>query len=121
MVALQTSAAFRKSIGNNGACPRSAAWSWPASLSSTTIPCHWKVTDEAFREVFHFKHLHSHNGVSVLDSRGAAMGLQPNGHSRMSTLYSKQNCAQLGMESWDDWKPVTAPADAIGTLPARVN
>ncbi len=52
---------------------------------SRIIPCNWKVTAEAFLEVYHFRHIHSHDGVSVLDNRGAAMGLYPNGHSRMIT------------------------------------
>ena len=73
---------------------------------SRIVPCNWKVTAEAFLEVYHFRHIHSHDGVSVLDNRGAAMGLYPNGHSRMITPYSEQNCARLGMERWDDWKHV---------------
>ena len=55
---------------------------------SRIVPCNWKVTAEAFLEVYHFRHIHSHDGVSVLDNRGAAMGLYPNGHSRMITPYS---------------------------------
>ena len=73
---------------------------------SIVVPCNWKVTAEAFLEVYHFRHIHSHDGVSVLDNRGAAMGLYPNGHSRMITPYSEQNCTRLGMERWDDWKHV---------------
>jgi len=71
---------------------------------SSLIPCNWKVTAEAFLEVYHFRHIHSHNGVSTLDNRGAAMGLYPNGHSRMITPYSQQRLAALDMDSWDDWK-----------------
>jgi len=73
---------------------------------SRIVPCNWKVTAEAFLEVYHFKHIHSHDGVSVLDNRGAAMGLYPNGHSRMITPYSEQNVARMGMDRWDDWKPL---------------
>jgi len=88
---------------------------------SVTVPCNWKVTAEAFLEVYHFKHIHSHNGVSVLNNLGAAMGLYPNGHSRMITPYSTQNCERLGMDSWDDWKPVGVPAgDAIAGVPDMV-
>ncbi len=71
---------------------------------SRIIPCNWKVTAEAFLEVYHFRHIHSHDGVSVLDNRGAAMGLYPNGHSRMITPYSKQNVERLGLDGWDDWR-----------------
>jgi phenylpropionate dioxygenase-like ring-hydroxylating dioxygenase large terminal subunit len=71
---------------------------------SRIVPCNWKVTAEAFLEVYHFRHIHSHDGVSVLDNRGAAMGLYPNGHSRMITPYSKQNLERVGLSSWDDWR-----------------
>lgn len=73
---------------------------------SVVVPCNWKITAEAFLEVYHFRHIHSHDGVSVLDNRGAAMGLYPNGHSRMITPYSEQNCKNSGMAAWDDWKPL---------------
>jgi phenylpropionate dioxygenase-like ring-hydroxylating dioxygenase large terminal subunit len=89
---------------------------------SEIIPCNWKVTAEAFLEVYHFKHIHSHNGVSVLDNRGAAMGLYPNGHSRMITPYSEQNCARSGMAAWDDWKALDhGPFATIDTVPDMVD
>ena len=89
---------------------------------SEIIPCNWKVTAEAFLEVYHFKHIHSHDGVSVLDNRGAAMGLYPNGHSRMITPYSTQNCERNGMAAWDDWKPVDhGPFAAIEGVPPMVD
>ena len=89
---------------------------------SVIVPCNWKVTAEAFLEVYHFKHIHSHNGVSVLDNRGAEMGLYPNGHSRMITPYSEQNCERLGMASWDDWKPLdNGPFATIPTVPDMVD
>ena len=88
---------------------------------SITIPCNWKITAEAFLEVYHFKHIHSHDGVSSLDNRGAAMGLYPNGHSRMITPFSNQRQAGLGMTSWDDWKPVDqGPFPVIDTVPDMV-
>jgi phenylpropionate dioxygenase-like ring-hydroxylating dioxygenase large terminal subunit len=89
---------------------------------SIVVPCNWKVTAEAFLEVYHFKHIHSHNGVSVLDNRGAAMGLYPNGHSRMITPYSGQNCDRNGMADWDDWKTVDqGPFPVIDSVPAMVD
>jgi phenylpropionate dioxygenase-like ring-hydroxylating dioxygenase large terminal subunit len=89
---------------------------------SVIVPCNWKVTAEAFLEVYHFKHIHSHNGVSVLDNRGAAMGLYPNGHSRMITPYSTQNCERVGIASWDDWRSIPqAPFPAIDTVPDMVS
>ncbi len=89
---------------------------------SVVVPCNWKVSAEAFLEVYHFKHIHSHDGVSVLDNRGAAMGLYPNGHSRMITPYSTQACARSGMASWDDWKLLDHDGFAtIDTVPAMVD
>lgn len=89
---------------------------------SEIVPCNWKVTAEAFLEVYHFKHIHSHNGVSVLDNRGAAMGLYPHGHSRMITPYSEQNCARSGMTDWADWKRTDqGPLPVIDTVPGMVD
>jgi phenylpropionate dioxygenase-like ring-hydroxylating dioxygenase large terminal subunit len=86
------------------------------------VPCNWKVTAEAFLEVYHFRHIHSHDGVSVLDNRGAAMGLYPNGHSRMITPYSKQNIERSGMASWDDWQHLdTGPLATIDGVPGMVD
>ena len=89
---------------------------------SVIVPCNWKVTAEAFLEVYHFKHIHSHDGVSILDNRGAAMGLYPNGHSRMITPYSEQNAAQSGMNAWDDWNELDyGEFLTIDTVPPMVD
>ena len=89
---------------------------------SPIVPCNWKVTDEAFIEVYHFRHIHSHDGVSVLDNRGAAMGLYPNGHSRMITPFSKQHCERMGLADWDDWRHLDLdPFPVIDGVPAMVD
>ena len=89
---------------------------------SRIIPCNWKVTAEAFLEVYHFRHIHSHDGVSILDNRGAAMGLYPHGHSRMITPFSQQNIQRNGMTSWDDFKlRDTGPFPAIDGPPGMVD
>ncbi len=89
---------------------------------SMIIPCNWKITAEAFLEVYHFKHIHSHDGSSSLDNRGAAMGLYPNGHSRMVTPFSSQRRGGLGMDAWDDWKPIDqAPFAMIDGVPDMVS
>lgn len=76
---------------------------------SEIVPCNWKVTAEAFLEVYHFRHIHSRNGESLLDNRGATMGLLPNGCSRMVTPFSKSSYSALGMTNWDDYKHVVIP------------
>ena len=65
---------------------------------SEVVPCNWKVTAEAFLEVYHFRHIHQRDGESHLDNRGATMGLLPNGSSRMITPFSKASWAAFGME-----------------------
>ena len=89
---------------------------------SRIVPCNWKVTAEAFLEVYHFRHIHSHDGVSVLDNRGAAMGLYPHGHSRMITPFSKQHCDRMALAGWDDWRHLDqAPFKTIDGVPPMVD
>jgi phenylpropionate dioxygenase-like ring-hydroxylating dioxygenase large terminal subunit len=76
---------------------------------SEVVPCNWKVTAEAFLEVYHFRHIHSRNGEAQLDNRGATMGLLPNGASRMITPFAKTACTAVGMGDWDDWIHVELP------------
>ena len=76
-------------------------------MRSEIVPCNWKVTAEAFLEVYHFRHIHSRTGEVALDNRGATMGLLPNGCSRMITPFSKSTCAAKGMRDWADWQHLT--------------
>lgn len=76
---------------------------------SKVVTCNWKVAAEAFLEVYHFRHIHSRNGESQLDNRGATMGLLPNGHSRMVTPFSAGAATAAGMAAWDDWRHIEAP------------
>lgn len=83
------------------------------SVRSVTVPCNWKVTAEAFLEVYHFRHVHARGpagGDTALDHRGATMGLLPNGCSRMVTPFSASACAARGMASWSDWRHFTNPS-----------
>lgn len=68
------------------------------------VDCNWKVAVEAFQEVYHFRFLHDRGGFSVLDSRGAVMGLLENGNSRMVVPQSKQVVELGGRESWSDYR-----------------
>ena len=84
---------------------------------SEVVACNWKITAEAFLEVYHFRHIHQRNGVTALDNRGATMGLLPNGASRMVSPFSTQACAGLGMTAWDDWQDLKTPGfDDIATV-----
>ncbi|MFM8563355.1 MAG: aromatic ring-hydroxylating oxygenase subunit alpha [Acidimicrobiia bacterium] len=76
---------------------------------SEIVPCNWKVTAEAFLEVYHFRHIHARGGESLLDNRGATMGLLPNGCSRMITPFSRSSFTAIGMTDWDDYRHVVNP------------
>ena len=76
---------------------------------SEIVPCNWKVTAEAFMEVYHFKHIHMRDWGSLLENRGAAMGLYRNGHGRMITPYSQEEAERVGMKGWDDWQDIVDP------------
>ena len=73
------------------------------------VPCNWKVTAEAFLEVYHFRHIHGREGESLLDNRGAVMSLLPNGCSRMVTPYSRAAWTAIGMNNFDDFVHLVAP------------
>ena len=76
---------------------------------SEVVPCNWKVTAEAFLEVYHFRHIHSRGGESLLDNRGAVMSLLPNGASRMITPFSRATWSAMGMTDWDDFGHFETP------------
>ena len=85
------------------------------SRHSQTIGCNWKVTAEAFLEVYHFRHIHTRGAAgreTLLDSRGATMGLLANGCSRMVTPYSPSAAAASGMSDWSDWHHTVSPGFA---------
>lgn len=71
---------------------------------SEVVACNWKVTAEAFLEVYHFRHIHSRGGATTLDNRGATMGLLPHGCSRMVTPLARAAWEARGMDGWDDWR-----------------
>ena len=82
------------------------------AIESAIVKCNWKVTAEAFLEVYHFKHIHGNNGEAILDNRGASMGLLPHGCSRMITPFSGTACKARGMQDWSDWQHFTVPGFA---------
>jgi phenylpropionate dioxygenase-like ring-hydroxylating dioxygenase large terminal subunit len=56
----------------------------PAAIKSYELTCNWKLTMDAFLEVYHIKGIHPKTVGAALDERGAVMGLLPNGHTRMT-------------------------------------
>lgn len=88
------------------------------SLRREVIACNWKVTAEAFLEVYHFRHIHARGpagGDTALDNRGATMGLLPHGSSRMIVPFSAGACRARGMTDWSDWQHHADPA--LGDIP----
>lgn len=50
---------------------------------SRIMNCNWKCVVDAFQEVYHIKTVHPRTIGVVLDHTSAAVGLLPNGHSRL--------------------------------------
>jgi phenylpropionate dioxygenase-like ring-hydroxylating dioxygenase large terminal subunit len=90
---------------------------------SSVIACNWKVCAEAFLEVMHFRFIHARGPAgqdTLLDHRGAALALFPNGCSRMVTPFSASACRMRGMADWADWQQFTEPGfvdlDSVGPM-----
>ena len=47
------------------------------------LECNWKITMDAFQEVYHLKHIHPNTVDAAIDHRSASMALFPQGSSRM--------------------------------------
>lgn len=67
------------------------------------LECNWKVAVEAFQEVYHFRFIHDRGGYTVLNTKGASMGLFKHGNSRMVVPHSKEVVATTpDRASWRD-------------------
>lgn len=56
----------------------------PAAIRSYELECNWKLTMDAFLEVYHIKGIHPETVGPALDHTGAVMRLLPNGHTCMT-------------------------------------
>jgi phenylpropionate dioxygenase-like ring-hydroxylating dioxygenase large terminal subunit len=56
---------------------------------SIVVNCNWKCALDAFQEVYHINTLHPTTIAVALDHSAAAMGLLPNGNSRMCVRYAE--------------------------------
>jgi phenylpropionate dioxygenase-like ring-hydroxylating dioxygenase large terminal subunit len=80
----------------------------PAAIKSYVVECNWKLTMDAFLEVYHVKGIHPKTVGLALDHRGAVMGLLPNGHTRMT-------CPTVGPSSSSNSGMPRIPAGDIAT------
>jgi phenylpropionate dioxygenase-like ring-hydroxylating dioxygenase large terminal subunit len=87
------------------------------SRATVLLRTNWKVATEAFQEVYHFKHIHHHDGVALLDQRGVTHAMFPHGHSRMVTPLAKRQQEMMGMSGPTDWEAAASNArdSLIGT------
>ncbi|MBN8841967.1 MAG: hypothetical protein J0H88_01875 [Sphingomonadales bacterium] len=87
------------------------------SRATVLLRTNWKVATEAFQEVYHFKHIHHHEGVVSLDQRGVTHAMFPHGHSRMVTPFAKRQQVAMGMAGPTDWEAAadSARESLIGT------
>jgi len=86
------------------------------------VACNWKVTAEAFLEVYHLRTVHPRTVAGFLDHRGATMGLLDHGHTRMVTPIRPEVLAAgprtLGLPEIEGLDPLFAEANvAYGLFP----
>jgi phenylpropionate dioxygenase-like ring-hydroxylating dioxygenase large terminal subunit len=88
----------------------------PAAIRSYTVECNWKLTMDAFLEVYHIKGIHPKTVGEALDHRGAVMGLLPNGHTRMTCPTNRPPAEQRDLRGYGDTSRSSMPAVAAGEI-----
>jgi phenylpropionate dioxygenase-like ring-hydroxylating dioxygenase large terminal subunit len=88
----------------------------PAEIKTYELECNWKLTMDAFLEVYHIKGIHPTTVGEALDHRGAVMGLLPNGHTRMTCPTNAPQEDQRKLRGYGDGKVVTMPTVPAGEI-----
>lgn len=88
----------------------------PAAIKSYTLECNWKLTMDAFLEVYHIKGIHPQTVGAALDHRGAVMGLLPNGHTRMTCPTNLPPAQQRELRGYGDRDRNGMPTVAAGEI-----
>jgi phenylpropionate dioxygenase-like ring-hydroxylating dioxygenase large terminal subunit len=88
----------------------------PAAIRSYELECNWKLTMDAFLEVYHIKGIHPKTVGEALDHRGAVMGLLPNGHTRMTCPTNAPPEDQRKLRGYGDGKVVSMPSVPAGEI-----
>lgn len=88
----------------------------PAEIKTYELECNWKLTMDAFLEVYHINGIHPKTVGPALDHRGAVMGLLPNGHTRM-TCPNRISQAEAGARrGYNDGDEAVMPSVAAGEI-----
>ena len=88
----------------------------PAQIESYELECNWKLTMDAFLEVYHIKGIHPQTVGPSLDHRGAVMGLLPNGHTRMTCPTNMTPEERGKRRGYNDGQSISMPRVAVGEI-----
>ncbi|MDX1580053.1 MAG: aromatic ring-hydroxylating dioxygenase subunit alpha [Alphaproteobacteria bacterium] len=88
----------------------------PAEIKTYELECNWKLTMDAFLEVYHIKGIHPKTVGESLDHTGAVMGLLPNGHTRMTCPTNAPPEDQRKLRGYGDENVVSMPEVAAGEI-----
>lgn len=91
----------------------------PAAIRSYEVECNWKLTMDAFLEVYHIKGIHPETVGPSLDHRGAVMGLLPNGHTRMTCPTNAPPGEVAARRGYNDGSDNAIPRIALGEIAAN--
>jgi phenylpropionate dioxygenase-like ring-hydroxylating dioxygenase large terminal subunit len=88
----------------------------PAEIRRYELECNWKLTMDAFLEVYHIQGIHPRTVGASLDHRGAVMGLLPNGHTRMTCPTRTASSAAGASRDQGSGSPGDLPAVSAGEI-----
>lgn len=88
----------------------------PAAIKSYELECNWKLTMDAFLEVYHIQGIHPKTVGPSLDHRGAVMGLLPNGHTRMTCPTRMSRTETADTRGYSDSAGEAMPAIPAGEI-----
>lgn len=88
----------------------------PAAIRQYEVECNWKLTMDAFLEVYHIKGIHPTTVGPSLDHRGAVMGLLPNGHTRMTCPTRMSSSETAARRGYNDGSDAYLPPIALGEI-----
>ena len=97
----------------------------PAAIRSYELECNWKLTMDAFLEVYHIKGIHPQTVAASLDHTGAVMRLLPNGHTCMTCPTNAPQEEQRDLRGYGDGAKddagnvIEMPTVAVGEIAAN--